>query len=389
MGDTIDGGQEELDRMKAAGNVPVPMADLDDLGSVLDGPGPFLTVHLLTDGTVENAAARSEQRWKGLRRRLLDDGAPESVVALVDPLVEDAHLHGDVLTVVADDTRVLLIEHLDDAVDQDRGSWGRLPDLVPVIRARQSQLPYVLAFADRGGADLVAAAPGSRAIERSAGDDEPERKVHPGGWSQRRYQQRAENDWAATASDVAEEVAALSNRVDARLVVLGGDVRATHMIRDDLPAELGAEVHLIDQGRAADGSEEAREREIRRLMATAVAADTVALLEKFKEETGQDDRAANGPAATVEALNRAAVEVLLVHDGDVDDLPVAFVGTEAIPVGLDRSAVAQADHLEEARLVDSLVRAAIGTGATVRVIPSAGPVRDGVGALLRWSNPTP
>jgi hypothetical protein len=375
--------------MESSGAVPRNPVDLDDLGVVCAGAGPFLNVYLVTDGKLENAALRTEQRWKTLRRRLADEGAPETALALVDPLVRDAHLEGATLAVFGDAARTLLVDHLGEPLNDDRGSWGPLPDLAPLIRWRQSQVPYVLALADRGGADLIADRPGGAGIERVAGDAEPERKVSPGGWSQRRYQQRAENDWERTAGDVATQVAKLSEQVDARVIVLGGDVRATHMIRDDLPARLTERTHLIDPGRAADGSEEARDREVRRLLATAVSEDTVALLQRFKEERGQHDRAVEGAAATVDALNQAAVDVLFVHDDGEEDRPV-WVGPQPVPISLDRDAGVLTDGSPptKARLTDALVRAAIGTGASVRIIPGAGPVTDGIGALLRWSSST-
>ena len=46
-----------------------------------------------------------------------------------------------------------------------------------------------------------------------------------------------------------------------------------------------------------------------RLVSSAVAEDTVALLRKFKEEKGQHDRAASGVTETMAALAQAKVEV--------------------------------------------------------------------------------
>jgi hypothetical protein len=46
------------------------------------------------------------------------------------------------------------------------------------------------------------------------------------------------------------------------------------------------------------------------------------------------------------------------------------------------------EPIEEARLVDALIAAAVATGASVRIIPEAGPVADGLGALLRWADHT-
>ena len=108
------------------------------------------------------------------------------------------------------------------------------------------------------------------------------------------------------------------------------------------------------QNRHADTIEDDDER---RAEKTAVADETVDLLERFKTE-----RVAAGIHDTVAAINRAEVEVLLVRD--------------------DRDERRDVPH-EDAAVVDALVRDAIATGAAVHVIPASGPVTEGVGALLR------
>jgi hypothetical protein len=371
--------------MQAAGTIPNGAVDLHELAPVYERPGPFATVYLGTDRHIDNAEQRSLQRWRAVRRELEERGAPEGCLDAIEEVVAPAHLVSDQLAVIADEHEVLVLHHLAQPLDRDRARWGPLPDAVPVLHARQDDVPFAVVLADRGGADLLGHEPGAREIERVVGDGEPERKVAPGGWSQKRFQQRADEDWAATAREVAEAVEALADRIEARTLVLGGDVRATHLVLERLPARLADLTHVITAGRAVDGSEEEREREIHRLVATAVAEDSVALLERFKEERGQHDRAADGPAATVDALNRAAVAVLLVADVEQ---PSAWVSAEALPIGLEPATV---DVLSEERpievpLADALVRAAWATGASVRVIPKAGPVNDGVGALLRWSD---
>ena len=97
-------------------------------------------------------------------------------------------------------------------------------------------------------------------------------------------------------------------------------------------------------------------------LATAVAEDTVRLLEQFKRDRGRADLVADGIHATAEAITNGAVEVLLVRDDRNERHEVAR---------------------EDAAVVDALIRDAILTGATVRVVPVNGPVSEGVGALLR------
>ncbi len=365
--------------MESSGTVPDVGVPADDLRAIVERPGPFASVVLATEGAVENAAQTNERRWKALRQDLEDAGAPEAVLDAIDGIVPDAHLAGDGLVVVASQSGVALVEHLDDTPSAERASWSTVPDLVPVLEARQHRVPHIVVLADRGGADVIGVSQGGRLTRLTAGDDDPERKVGGGGWSHRRIQQRAEDDWAHQAREVASEVSALARRLDPRVVVIGGDVRAVQLIRDDLPAEVAERVHVIDPGRAVDGSEDERRTEIRRLVQTAVAEDTVATLEVFKEEMGQQDRAVAGAEATIEALAQSAVGLLLVHDDD----RTAHVGDDPLAVSLG-----SADGGPTVRLVDALIRAALVTGAGVRVVPGAGPVPEGVGAILRW-NPTP
>jgi hypothetical protein len=372
-------------RMQTSGTIPRGGLDVSDLAELLERPGPFATVYLGTDPSVDNAEQRSLQRWRAIRDRLAEEGAPATCLDAIEELVGPAHLVGEALAVVADESGVLLLDHHDEAIDEDRASWGPLPDLVPLLRWRQDHVPYVVVLADRGGADLMGERPGRRTIERTAGDGEAERKVKGGGWSHRRFQDRAEEDWAATAREVAAEATALADRIDARIIVLGGDVRARQLVLDGLPTHLADRVRLIEQGRALDGSDEERQREVRRLVATAVAEDSMALLDKFKEERGQHDRAADGPAATVAAVNQAAVEVLLVSDSQEQ----AWVTSAPVPVGLDEqtASVGRDDPPRQVPLAAALIRGAVGTGAQVRVVPAHGPVTGGIGALLRWSTP--
>ncbi|HVT76256.1 MAG TPA: Vms1/Ankzf1 family peptidyl-tRNA hydrolase, partial [Acidimicrobiales bacterium] len=252
--------------MKTAGTTPSGGVDLSDWKHLIDGP--FLSVYVPTESAVANATPRSDAEWRTLRTELLAQGAPEEALAHVDPLVPDAHLRGETLAVIATPDGVQVVDYLPEAVPAPRGSWGPVADLVPIIKARQSRIPFVTARADHGGADVTGYG-AHRVIEKTSGDGDPMPKSAPGGWSQPRFAHRAENDWAKNAADAAEEVRKMAERVDARTIIVGGDVRATHMLADHLPRD--ADVHIIDPGRANDGSEESRDEEVRRIVNTAVA----------------------------------------------------------------------------------------------------------------------
>jgi hypothetical protein len=378
------GGQEGA--MERSGTTPQVAADTSDLADLVAGEGPFLDVRLTTESGIDNAAQRSEQRWRSVRDIATAQGAPEEVLAGIDPVVPDAHLEGEGLVVVASSAGVLHVEHGPRPPDRDLARWSPLPSLVQVVAWRQESPAYVTVLADRKGADLTAYRREGPAIERTAGgDDYPIRKPNAGGWSQRRYQERAEHTWDQNAADVAEQVVRLAHRVDARVVVAAGDQRAVTLLREALPAELAERLVIASAGRSADGSEGLFEDQARIAVELTVNAETDALLEKFREELAQQDRAVEGPAATVAALSRAAVDVLLVPADEPDDSRTAWFGPDPTQVALTADDVRAlgVDAPVEGRLVDVAVRAALGTGAGIRVV-GAGAV-DGIGAILRWS----
>jgi peptide subunit release factor 1 (eRF1) len=372
--------------MERTGVTPPGAVVAPDLADVLRSPGPFATVYLTTESHIENAAQRSEQHWKVLRAELADAGVPDAVLADIDSLVPDAHLAGQCLAVVAVAGGVLHVEHGPEPPPRDRARWAALPSLVPILEWRQSLPTHMTVLADRTGADLCVYRHERPDVERQAGGGtDPLHRSAAGGWSQLRYQHRAENTWEHNADDVAAEIVSLVDRFDPRIVVLAGDVRAVQLINDALPDQVAKRLEVVQGSRTEDGSDDEFAAGVKGRLAGAVATDTVHLLEKLKEELGQDDRAADGASATVAALARAQVEVLLVHES-ADDQRRALFGPEPTQVGLRADELALGvDEAQEGALVDVAVRAALGTGAGVRVVPGGDVPTDGLGAILRWS----
>lgn len=340
--------------MRTSEGFALHTAPVFDLRRLAEGEGPYLSVYLTVDTTADNAGSRNLLRWRALAEADLRD-APPAALDAVAAVVADAHTQrsGAALGVIADAAGVRIVDRGDEALGADRAAFGAAPDVTPLVKWRQDRVPHVVVRADRGGAEIVGATAAGDASQASV-DETPERKSAPGGWSQRRFQQRAEDDWAKTAKQVVGRIVEVADEVGARLVVLGGDVRAVQLISDGLPGRLADLSVTIDYGRAEDGSDAARHDEVRRLVATAAANETVACLERFKQERGQADLAAAGLAETADAVARGGVEILLVHDRGGNQ-------------------------------ISTLVRDALRSGASIRVVPEHGPVPDGVGALLRWA----
>lgn len=369
-----------------------------ELAGLFDRTGPFVTVYLPTRPDIDNAAQRSLQQWRPVRDDLSEAGAPAGALDAIEELLPDAHHDGSTLAAVADESGVLISRSGSEAPARPLGYFETLPVVAPLVTWWQASLPHVLVVADRIGADITAVAPvGGTSAENVEAENVNAEKVNgragphlhkqaPGGWSQRRFQERAENLWEANAKAVAERTASVAEYIGARAVLVAGDVRALQFLREHLPERVAVLVRELDGSRGADGGDESFLEDARKQMASVAAEDTVAILEKFREEKGQADRAADGPPATIEALNAAAADILLVHD-DPDDQRLAWYDPEGHVVGLDRTQIEAygVKQPAQARLVDACIRSALRTGARVRTVPSTAAAR-GVGALLRFTS---
>ncbi len=380
--------------MEQRGTTVVPLTELDDLRALVARPGPFLSSYLAFQPATEALAREIDLRWQAQRRELAGAGADEDRLAVVDTVVGGAHRGGAGLAVVVPGTGDPLVERLV-APPLEGAAWGPVPVLRPLITLRQRQVAHVVALVDRTGADLrgwrdreVAA----DALETTVtGDDAPVRKVAPGGWSQRRFQQRAEDSWLHNMGQVAAEVGALTDRVRARVVAIGGDERAVGLLVDALPPVVRERVHRIPVTRAADGSNRRLDEEVATELDRWAADRVHEVLALHAEESGQADRAAGGAGRTLEALREARVAVLLVADGGAtDDQRDVWVGSTADQVATSPGDLTIVDDTRTAPLRDAAVAAALTTGAEVVVVPrgddGAPPptLRDGLGALLRW-----
>lgn len=368
-------------------------SDLDPgLVTLARGSGPVLSAVLDTETGVEQAGPRLRQRWDALRRRLVADGAPDEVLDRAGSALDEARLDGPVVAVycAAGGGEPVVIAGPEEE-GGDWAVWDRLPRLAPVVRWHQATPPALLVAIDRTGAELIS---GGRAVEpvlESVTDDEHPyiRRIQPGGWSQRRYQQRAENSWRAMAGEVAERVTEHVEANGTRLVVVAGDVRAVQQFRDQLPDRVARLVRLAS-GHPGAGSEGGMADDARRWYRTAVAEDTVAVVEHWKQELGRNGLAVTGTAPTLAALEQAAVATLLVHDDPADTrrrpLGPASANLSAagdVPAAGDvNPLVFEGDRAP--RLVDDAIVAAWDTGAGVRVVPSVPEMTDGLGALLRF-----
>ncbi len=350
------------------------MTTLSDLYRL---PGPFASVVVRSPSSASDAAHRLEIRWKNARRELETAGASEKMLARFDGTVTQlAHGQstGGIASVITTDGEPL-VEFLRDDPNTNTTRLGAIPTLTPILASRQAALPYVVAFVDRTGADLAAVSAGAIGdyviVE---GELTHIHRGQAGGWSQRRYQQRAENRWESNANEVADALVELVHRVGARLVCVSGDVRAVGFLYDHLPAAIKPLVMIL-----TEGDDEAVWRAADRAVAELVEHDSEALVAAVADRRPHRTATANS-SDVLRALGEGRVQTLLVHD-DGSDTTDAWAGALLDPTA---SLHHSREDLVRGRLVDVAVRSALLTQADIRVVSSPPSEEGPLAALLRW-----
>lgn len=332
------------------------------------------------------------------RRRIAEslrrDGASDPAVEVVTARIA-AHRHapGTLAVFAADDGQVLHEQWLPGfASDAENVAFSTPARLLPMLAWAQDRPPYVLVVTDRSGADLTTCAGGDQPVQVATVegvDDEIERNA-PGGWSQPRYQQRAEDSWRHNAARVAEEVGKSIAAVGAQVLILSGDVRAIQLLTAQLPIVPGLLIYRIAGSRTNDGSQTDRPHQVEEVLRDAASIQSRRLVDQFQDQLSPDGLAVAGPVDTAAALTAGRVEVLLLVDppGAEVEPDVWFTAAhEVYTDGEDARAASEAVRIGPLR--DVAIRSALLSGARVRVIgpDTPGAPMGGIAALCRFRQP--
>jgi len=341
------------------------VSQLADLRRLIDATGPFVSVAIPTPSELDDAQHRFEIRWKNARRELEATRWDADDLSELDALVATLpHDGGASLAVMRAADGTTIAEFLDEPIREMVVVESVLPRLALVIEARQRAISHLVVEADRAGADIHAFE-GGRILETDQieGDTEHIHRGAPGGWSQRRFQQRAVNTWERNADDVAAQIVEMVGQHQPEMVFIAGDVRAQKMVLESLPERERHMTSLIEAG-----SPEGIADEVVRMLADHVARGVRDLVERLKQRVG------TGTASTdvddiLACLDEGRVDHLLVND-DGTDGPVTTELHGATPAG--------------ARVVDAAIAAAIRTDADVTVVPRVAVLDGPIAALYRW-----
>lgn len=361
--------------------------DVEDVRSLVGHDGPWLS--LVLQVPVRGAAEGSlSAKWAPIRDRCARDGASPDLLEAVEQVIADLPPNGRFVAILASPG---VVAHcwLDPAVQWSEDvRVGPRPALAPVIESLAVRAVAMGVLLDRAGADVFVYQPdGAELTDEIQGDTDFIHRGAPGGWSQRRFQTRAELTWDRNAAEVAAEVVDRMRATEAQIVVVSGDERARGFLRQHMPSDLVDLVHDVQAGGRNEPDSPARlAGSVRSTLAGAAAAVRRAWYEELAEESGQEDRATTGPEDTLQALTIGAAQVVFVVDDGVADREV-YVGRSPGHVATDPATLeAMGDEAQPARLIDAVITAALATGARVVTVPpdEASAVPGGVAAILRY-----
>jgi peptide subunit release factor 1 (eRF1) len=179
---------------------------------------------------------------------------------------------------------------------------------------------------DRSRADLTFCAGAGEPVHRTSvlgSDDEIERNA-PGGRSQPRYQQRAEDSWRHNAGQVADAVSRQVTAIGSKVLLLSGDVRAAQLLLERLPHKPDLIIEQLACSRSADGSQSDRPAQLSAALRRSAAMQHAVLPERIQTHLGSDGLAVEGSRDTINALAAGRVAMLVVSD-DPNDARTALV----------------------------------------------------------------
>ena len=366
-------------------------------------PGPWASVIVdLSDRDGQGIAGDRVVHWRGLALQLMDEGAPPELVAVLGAAVLAEPPGPAVLAGFAAVGAPARFFRMPEELRSDDTAYGPLPRLVPSLRWIQDHPAHVLVVTDRTGAEVEVRGGGVTPVwETVLGPDDVIERNAPGGWSQGRYQNRAEDSWRHNAARVAETVTSALRESGARLVVATGDVRAVQLLEERLPTWVRQEVtwRHTTGGRSPDGSQAGRYPHVDEVVRAVVAEQTTALLTRFAEERAPGGTAVEGAAQVLQALARGEVSDLLIVP-DALAGRTAWCGPEPTAVLPDDTGGLPEEVVEpdgwggpalRAPLADVAIRATLGTRGRVRLLPAGlsgasteGVPAEGIGALCRF-----
>ncbi len=259
-----------------------------------------------------------------------------------------------------------------------------VPHLYPLARVIENYPRYAAVMLDTNKARIFVFGGESEREEKVVG--EKTRRSSQGGWSQARYQRRADNFHLLHIKEVVDTLARIVRDEEIQHVVVAGAEVAMPILREQLPKDLAEKI--VEIGPHEDSE-----------TGTFLERTLAALREKDAETDAEKVRelldawksgglGVAGPEATLSALQLGQVDELIITASPDVLKKVQKLPDDAAPgdVQVVTSNPAAAGDEDQLKLSDELITRAQQTAARIRFIEDASLLADvgGVGALLRF-----
>lgn len=259
-----------------------------------------------------------------------------------------------------------------------------VPHLYPLARLLEHYPRYAAVMLDTNKARIFVFGTTSEREEKIVG--EKTRRTSKGGWSQARYQRRADNFHMLHVKEVVDTLDKIVREENIDQIVVAGAEVAMPILREQLPKHLADKiVEIGPQENGESGSF------VERTMAALREKDAETDVEKVQELMDawrSGGLGVAGPESTLSAFQLGQVDELIITGSPETLKPVQKMPEDAAPgaVQVDTSNPGGSADEGLLKLADELVTRAQQTAAHIRFIEDASLLADvgGVGALLRF-----
>jgi hypothetical protein len=260
---------------------------------------------------------------------------------------------------------------------ENRVVVGPTPSLTMLGRMAEDYAPYAVLLVDQHDATLsfISQAHQDHAVWLESSDYP--RKQQAGGWSQRRFQARADERVNAFAEDIATEVQKALDETGTDILVLAGDEimlsalneQFHQSVKDRIAGTLRLDIRASEQDIIEATMPLVKEFERQQ------EAEAVRLLH---ENRGTAGLAALGPEEVLAALQAGQVMTLVMTDDFSSqgwaDYSLPVYGTGAKPK--QHPAGGDTGDIVPIQLEEEIVRLALQTGADIEIVQSTVPISE-------------
>lgn len=361
--------------------------ELTFLDPVYARPGPYACAYLDTSRDVRDPEAAIRLRRRHLREDLAQQGADRATVAVVSDTAgsdrEVSGRHGQ--AIFASHGRLTLVEELPAPLAHDAARFSALPDVMPLAVQHAPDIPYA-AVTVRRVAHPETGAPEELEVDIQTGRW-PSSTVAPGTCHHRSGPAAR---WPHSAAEVAAELAEPVHRTHAEAIVLSGEEWALDVLASRMSGPLRERVVTVGgDGHRAGAGRALLEQELTEVFRGRMSERDQARVETFRARRTRHAEAVEGMPSVVAALQRAQAGALLLNT-PADPPSRLWAGAEPTQIALSSADLESFGVLgfQEESPGAALIRALVRTGAELVVVPRAEmPLEDGVGALLRYTDP--